>query len=167
MEGLASDVIFKKVAVGGTFDMLHKGHRKLLEVAFTVGSHVLIGLTSDSFVKKLRKPHRVGSYRVRLKELLKFLKDQKWLDRAEIIPIEDRFGVAASDPELEAIVVSVEKRDVTEEINARRLKLGLKPLNVLCVDMVMALDGRPISTTRIRRGFINREGRLIKRLKDD
>lgn len=158
---------FRKVAVGGTFDMLHKGHRKLLEIAFTAGSHVLIGLTTDSFVKKLHKPHRVGTYRARLEELLKFLKDQGWLDRAEIIPIEDRFGVAATDPELEAIVVSVEKRDVADEINARRAKLGLKPLTVLSVNMVLALDNRPISTTRIRRGFINREGRLIKRLKDD
>ncbi|MEM2964738.1 MAG: phosphopantetheine adenylyltransferase [Candidatus Bathyarchaeia archaeon] len=162
-----SGSVFKKVAVGGTFDMLHKGHRKLLEVAFTAGSYVLIGLSSDSFVRKLHKPHKVGSYRARLEALLKFLRAQGWVDRAKIIPIEDRFGVAASDPELEAIVVSVEKRDVAKEINDRRVEIGLKPLNVLSVDMVMASDNRPISTTRIRRGLINREGKLIKRLKDD
>ncbi|MEM2081946.1 MAG: adenylyltransferase/cytidyltransferase family protein, partial [Candidatus Bathyarchaeia archaeon] len=35
---------FRKVAVGGTFDELHKGHKALLMKAFEIGTRVLIGL---------------------------------------------------------------------------------------------------------------------------
>ena len=44
---------YKKVAVGGTFDQLHRGHKALLEKAFDVGEKVIIGLSSDSFVTRM------------------------------------------------------------------------------------------------------------------
>ncbi|MEM3613348.1 MAG: adenylyltransferase/cytidyltransferase family protein, partial [Candidatus Bathyarchaeia archaeon] len=63
---------FKVVAVGGTFDELHKGHKALLLKAFEVGEQVLIGLCTDDFVAKMNKPHIVASYEERLKELKAF-----------------------------------------------------------------------------------------------
>ncbi|TRO46069.1 phosphopantetheine adenylyltransferase, partial [Candidatus Bathyarchaeota archaeon] len=57
---------FRKVAVGGTFDELHKGHRVLLVKAFEVGENVLIGLCTDDFVKKMGKPQVTASYEARL-----------------------------------------------------------------------------------------------------
>ena len=41
---------FKKVAVGGTFDELHSGHKALINKAFEVGEKVVIGLSSGEFV---------------------------------------------------------------------------------------------------------------------
>ena len=156
----------EKVGVGGTFDRLHRGHRRLLEAAFSAGKRVVIGLSTDSFVKKLHKPHKVDCYEARLGELIRFLNDEGCLNRAQVVPLNDRFGIAASDPELEALVVSEIKESVAFEINSLRVKAGLKPLKILTLNMVLASDRRPISTTRIRRGIIDKEGMVLKRLKD-
>ena len=60
---------FRKVAVGGTFDEFHKGHKVLLMKAFEIGEHVLIGLCTDTFVEKMGKPHETAPYEERLKDL--------------------------------------------------------------------------------------------------
>ena len=41
--------------MGGTFDIIHKGHLTLLSNAFDVADKVIIGLTSDEFAAKKRK----------------------------------------------------------------------------------------------------------------
>ncbi len=40
---------YKKIAIGGTFDKLHDGHKKLLTTAFELGEKVEIGVTSNAF----------------------------------------------------------------------------------------------------------------------
>ncbi|MCK5631389.1 adenylyltransferase/cytidyltransferase family protein, partial [Candidatus Bathyarchaeota archaeon] len=60
---------FKTVAVGGTFDEFHKGHRILLEVAFEIGDSVIVGLVTDDFAQKMKKPHEIAPFAVRLEEL--------------------------------------------------------------------------------------------------
>lgn len=153
---------FTAVAVGGTFDEFHKGHRALLMKAFEIGSRVLIGLSSDDFAKKLRKPHKVTAYEERLEDLKEFLRRHGMLDRAEVIPLRDPYGVTLSRGCLDAIVVSRETEPRADEINEKRTARGLPPLDIVVIEMVPAEDHVPISTTRIRRREIDREGRLLK-----
>ena len=89
--------IFRTVAVGGTFDLFHQGHFELLIKAFEVGNEVIIGLSSDDFVIKSKKGHKIASYEKRLEELLDFLKKNRISDRAEIMTLNDTYGITLSD----------------------------------------------------------------------
>jgi pantetheine-phosphate adenylyltransferase len=152
---------FEIVAVGGTFDMFHRGHRALLRKAFKSGNRVLIGLCSDEFLKKLRKPHNIAPYVKRLKELKNFLKRKGVLKRAEISPLNDPYGVTLSMKELDAIVVSDETEARAREINEKRESFGLPPLQIIAVRMVLSEDHYPISSSRIWFEEIDREGNLL------
>ncbi|MCW3996649.1 MAG: phosphopantetheine adenylyltransferase [Candidatus Bathyarchaeota archaeon] len=152
----------RKVAVGGTFDELHRGHKTLIEKAFEVGEKVVIGLTSDEFVKIMGKPHKTASYEERLRELKSYLKQSGVLQRAEIVPLQDAYGITIKNGGIEGLVVSKETRKTAQTINELRQKTGLKPLKIFIVDMVPAENKTPISTTRIRKGEIDRNGHLLK-----
>ena len=154
---------FRKVAVGGTFDEFHRGHKVLLKKAFEIGEHVLIGLCTDEFVEKMGKPHATASYEERLKELQTSLKTWGLSDKAEIIPINDPYGTTLTDTCMEALVVSEETEKTAFEINQKRSKARLPPLTIVTISMVPAENYRPISTTRIREGEIDREGHLLKK----
>ncbi len=156
---------FKTVGVGGSFDELHKGHRALLKKAFEVGDHVIIGLTSDRFVAKMNKPHATASYAERLRELRSFLKNNDFSRRAEIVSINDAYGgVLSAESPIEALVVSEETESSAFAINEKRGEAGLSLLKIVVINMIPSENHNPISTTRIRRGEIDREGRLIKKV---
>lgn len=154
--------LFKKIALGGTFDSFHIGHERLLDLAFSISDKVLIGVTSDPFAKQLRKMHEIASFEERVNYVKEYI-TKKWPDRNyEIVKLEDPYGPTITDMELEALVVSEETINGGIKINELRCKNNLPPLTILVVDMVLAEDGLPISSTRIRRGIINREGKLMK-----
>ena len=153
---------YRVVAMGGTFDVLHKGHRKLLKQAFTVGRKVMIGITSDEFARTLHKPHRFDAYAKRKRDVERLLSRWGVLSRAEIVPLGDRYGPTVRESKIQALVVSRRTLRTAYEINARRKARGLKPLIIDPIDLILAEDRRPISSTRIRRGRIDREGRLVR-----
>jgi pantetheine-phosphate adenylyltransferase len=152
---------FETVAVGGTFDLFHSGHRALLMKAFEVGNRVLIGLCSDDFVKKMRKPHGIASYAKRLEELKNLLRKKGFLERAEIMPLDDAYGITLSDKRIDAIVVSEETEPRAHKINEKRKSMGMPPLPIVTVIMVLSEDHYPISSTRIWFEEIDREGHLL------
>ena len=151
---------FKKVAVGGTFYQLHRGHRALLGKAFEVGEKVVIGLTSDEFVDKMGKPHKTAPYQKREKELEVFLEENGFLGRSEIVPLNDSTGLMMAK-DFEALVVSEETAHVGEDINKKRRQAGERVLQIVTVPLVPAENHDPISTTRICKGEIDRNGHLL------
>jgi len=154
---------FDKVAVGGTFDELHRGHKTLLIKAFEIGKHVVVGLSSEGLVSKLSKPHVTATYEERKESLREWLAESNLAKRAEIVPLFDAFGTSVKDREIEALVVSEETCPVAEKINEHRKNAGLPPLTIVAISMVPSENCSPISTTRIRRGEIDREGRLLRK----
>ena len=154
---------FKKVVVGGTFDYLHDGHIAILSRAFEVGERVLVGICSDEMQLLLRKDAAgIQPLDVRMKALQELLRAKNWLERAEIQVISDPFGPAAEDRELEAIIVSPETRARAGELNGLRSSKGLAALEIVEIPFVVAEDGHPISSVKIRYGEINTHGKRLK-----
>jgi pantetheine-phosphate adenylyltransferase len=149
------------VSVGGTFDVFHKGHSLLLEEAFKVGNRVIVGLSTDEFANSLYKSHTIDCYAKREKDLIRFLAERGLEKRAEILPLKNAFGPTIESDEMEGIVVSEETESGALEINRRRVKEGKRPLLIVVFKMILAQDGKPISSTRIRRQEVDRFGRLI------
>lgn len=156
----SDSVRFSTVALGGTFDVLHKGHRKLLRQAFKIGRHVTIGISSDEFARTLHKPHKVDSFLVRKFELEKLLSRWRVLGRVRIVELNNRYGPTVTTSKVQALVVSRRTIRTAYEINSKRRSKGIKPLQIVPIDLILAEDRRPISSTRIRRGRIDREGRI-------
>ena len=62
------------VFTNGCFDLLHQGHRDLLKKASTYGDIVIVGLNSDSSVRKLKgKDRPIENEIIRSKNLLSLL----------------------------------------------------------------------------------------------
>ena len=151
----------KKVAVAGTFDTIHKGHKKLILTAFEIGEFVLIGLTTDEYANQVHKNHPIENYIKRRKSLKNYLKEQNFENRNIIIPLNNPYGPAISDASMEGIIVSHESMKNANIINDFRIRKGLKPLQIFPVELELAENGKPISTTRIRKGKIDKNGKLI------
>lgn len=149
--------IIKKAVVGGTFDILHKGHKALLKKAFQLGK-VSIGLTSDKMAKK-RKGREIQVFGARKRELENFIKVEL-KTKAEIFKIENKFG-STLEEDFDYIVVSPKTYQTALIINEERKKKNKKPLKIVKIDFVLAHDGKPISSQRILAGEIDREGKKI------
>lgn len=147
---------YDKVAVGGTFDKFHDGHKKLLSTAFELGNRVEIGVTSDAF-GGLKGD--IDSCKERMSNLRSFFADKSDF---VVIPLNDPYGTTIHDAEFEAIVVSEETEPTAVEINKIRVSKGMDPIDIVVVSFVLAYDGNPISSTRIRRGEINQKGNVVE-----
>ena len=51
-------VLYRKVFVNGTFDLLHRGHLELLNYAKSMGEYVCVGIDTDDRVKQMKGPTR-------------------------------------------------------------------------------------------------------------
>ncbi|WP_254534650.1 phosphopantetheine adenylyltransferase [Halomarina litorea] len=150
-----------QVALGGTFDPVHDGHRALFERAFELGD-VTVGLTSDDLAPKTRNEARAVVPFERRKERLE----------SELRPIAERHGREfevrrldeptgiATEPQFDYLIVSPETVEGAQRVNDIREESGADPLEIVVVNHVPAEDGDRISSTRIVRGEIDEHGNL-------
>jgi pantetheine-phosphate adenylyltransferase len=150
---------FQLVALGGTFDILHKGHLALLQTAFSISSKVIIGLTSDEFATKKGK-NLLHSYHQRYQSLESAIKKNFPRSQYEISKLDNDFGPAVLEKGVEALVVSEETIEQGKILNKLRNERLLPPVEIVGVPMVLATDGKRISTTRIKNSEIDVEGNL-------
>jgi len=148
-----------KVALGGTFEPLHEGHKKLIDIAVKLGGKdLMIGITSDSMARE--RVRSVLPFNIRAENVKRYIL-KKYGFEPKIVMISDRFGKTL-EMDFEYLIVSPETYKIALEINKRREKMGKKKIKIVKVDWVLAEDGKPISSTRIKRGEIDRYGILIE-----
>ena len=151
---------FRVVATGGTFDEIHVGHVALLAKVFEVGDKVIVGVTSDEFVKGRKKINH--GFETRVANLKKMIRKEFGNVKYEIAKLDSEFGPAVTTGDVGALVASAETQVKGQRLNEIRRKNGLAPAEVIEVGLIKAEDGKPISSTRIRAGEIDRNGKLLK-----
>lgn len=162
--------------LGGTFTPLHNGHRALLHTAFQTASHdgegaghVIVGLTSSELAAETRSDPShadlLGSFTDRRAELSATLErvSDAYSASWEIVKITDTYGPAVTRADADALVVAPEGKaqQRAHELNDERLQRGYGPLEIHTSPFVVAEDGLRISSTRIRNGEIDAQGRLL------
>jgi pantetheine-phosphate adenylyltransferase len=151
------------VATGGTFDVIHIGHLALLSKAFEVGKKVIIGVSSDAFASVIKGNIKLNhNFEQRVGNLKEKIEEKFGNVTYEITKLDDVYGPTVIYGHVEAIISSTETAVNGHLINEIRSKNGLKPLNIISVNMIPAEDGSPISSTRIRKGEIDSSGKLLK-----
>ena len=150
---------FDLVAMGGTFDIIHDGHMALLNKSFSISSKVIIGLSSDQLAAN-RGKNLVNDYSKRLSSLKSIIDKNFSNSSYEISKLENDFGPAIIEGSVKALVVSKETSSKGAHLNEMRAERNLPPVEIVVVPMVLAKDGKAISSTRIKNSEIDSNGNL-------
>ena len=150
---------FDIVAMGGTFDVIHSGHMALLKKSFSISSKVIIGLSSDQLAVK-RGKSLVNDYSKRFSLLESAIEKNFPNSSYEISKLENDFGPAVVEGSVKALVVSEETSAKGLHLNDLRAERNLPSVEIVVVPIVLAKDGKAISSTRIKNSEIDSNGNL-------
>ena len=78
----------------------------------------------------------------------------------EISKLENDFGPAVVEGSVKALVVSEETSTKGLHLNELRAERNLPPVEIVVVPMILAEDGKAISSTRIKNSEIDSSGNL-------
>lgn len=157
--------LYNSVAVGGTFDGVHYGHRKLLTLAISSvlpnTGKLIIGITTDEMLQQKEYAEYIPPLKQRIQSVRDFVDDLApgMKNRVKIVPIKDKYGPPGTDPgsnvyegienDFDALVLSHETLPTGNKLNQYRVDvLGMKPLMLLCTRRTEAYG---MSSTTLRR----------------
>jgi pantetheine-phosphate adenylyltransferase len=131
---------FPDVAVGGTFDRLHAGHRLLLAATALVAERrVFAGVTADALLRSKAHGELLQPYGLRAGRSAAYVRRVRpGLDEVAVGALRDPAEPtqAELDPAMRALVVSRETVKGGEAINDGRARRGLAPLELVVVGLV-------------------------------
>jgi len=164
--------LFPVVALGGTFDHLHAGHKILLSMGAWVASEKLIvGITDDALLKNKAHKEVLEKLPVRMERVRAFLELFKPGLIYDLVSIDDVYGPTAWDPNIQALIVSKETLPGASSIHKHREEKSLPPLHTFVIDVISsteaslddrdaeALKNAKMSSTFIRQWIVQNQTR--------
>ncbi|MEM3670321.1 MAG: pantetheine-phosphate adenylyltransferase [Thermoprotei archaeon] len=143
-----------KVATGGTFAVIHVGHRALFAKCVELGLPITVGVTSQPLTPRY---HLVPPYDRRKRSVERYFLNEFKVE-VNVVELLDHAGPVAYDPDYTHLVTSEENVPYACSVSQERERNGLPTLEIVVVPNVNAYDGRPVSTTRIFNGEIDVTG---------
>ncbi|GAA6053282.1 hypothetical protein JCM3770_006664 [Rhodotorula araucariae] len=141
--------IYPVVALGGTFDHLHAGHKILLTMACSLcTTRLIVGVSDDALLVNKKFRHLLQPLEERIRAVVRFVALVRPSITCDAVPLQDVYGPTAHDPTVEALVVSDETRAGGDSINALRLSRSLNRLTVFTISLV-AHDGTTGETVEV------------------
>ncbi|KAL9550100.1 hypothetical protein MBANPS3_004887 [Mucor bainieri] len=157
--GPIEPLVFQRVAVGGTFDHLHAGHKILLTMtAILANQSMVVGVTDDCML--LKKKHRdlIASTQQRVEYVKAYLQLVKRSIAYHVVPITDPFGPTVTDPTIDALVVSKETLKGGDLVNSERDMRGYPPLELRIIDVISSenasVQGKDMDVLKISSSWI-------------
>lgn len=152
---------FKFLVCGGTFDLFHLGHKKFLQQALENADKVLIGITGDEYIHSFKNSLGVEDFQTRKNAVEQYLISSGLRGKVELTEINSAYEpYLETSEDYDAIAVTEQTQKTAQDINLKRKQNGIAELRIIVVPMALGEDGLEISSTRIRNGEINRQGRL-------
>ena len=112
---------YKLVACGGTFDLFHAGHKAFLQEILSQSEKVLLGITSDLYVKSFKDGKNIESFEFRKNTVQDFLSSIGAKERVLVSPIDNFYGsLLANDVNVQAVAVTSQTKSMAEKINQKR-----------------------------------------------
>lgn len=141
------------VVLGGTFDRLHDGHRRLLKFSTDLArDRVIVGVCDGPMLSKKELSHLIQPIETRMKGVEDYIKLIKPELIVQVEPITDPYGPSIADDKLDAIIVSEETLSGGLSVNRKRAEKGLPQLKVEVVDLLAGGgNGEKLSSSALRR----------------
>ena len=149
---------FTNAILGGTFDHFHAGHKDFLSNALSQAEHITLGLTTETLYQQKPFAPLIEDYTIREENVQRFLQANNFSKKTAIVPLTSIYGTSLEEENIDAIFVTPETTATAEKINNDREKKGWQPMEIVIIPLKKGNDGETISSARIRKGEINRQG---------